>query len=469
MGGMRASLFLALTLSLAAQDPLLVKPYLQWGPKSKAGNLEVLWHAVDEDLPWIIQTKQHGRWQSLAKPAVKTWKTEGAEPHRIYHAALKLRPGTRQPYRLMKGDQVFFESEAQAPRAGAAQRFIVLGDSGQNTPQQKAIADRIYEQKADYVFVTGDLVYGRGRASEYRTNHFPIYNADESNPRVGSPLLRSTVMLAAPGNHDLPATVADVARLPDPLAYFLYWSQPLNGPALEPANPSAAPMDEARRAAFQAGTGDAYPRMASFWFRAGNAHWVVLDSNPYVNWQDPALQKWLEAALQKGKTATWRFVAFHHPPFNASDSHFKNQWMRLVVPILEKHKVDLVFSGHVHNYQRSAPLRFEPAQDALDKSPKDVEGKLRDASVAGDFKIDESFDGLKQTRPNGILYIVSGAGGAGLYDTTQGADKHRWQPFTRAFTSDQHSFTVVDLNDRTLKLKQMNAEGQALDSITIRK
>ena len=34
--------------------------------------------------------------------------------------------------------------------------------------------------------------------------------------------------------------------------------------------------------------------------------------------------------------------------------------MRLLAPMLEAGKVDVVFNGHVHNYQRSYPLRFVP-------------------------------------------------------------------------------------------------------------
>ena len=34
--------------------------------------------------------------------------------------------------------------------------------------------------------------------------------------------------------------------------------------------------------------------------------------------------------------------------------------MRVIAPILEANHVDIVFSGHVHNYQRSFPLTFAP-------------------------------------------------------------------------------------------------------------
>ena len=48
----------------------------------------------------------------------------------------------------------------------------------------------------DIVFLTGDIVYTRGRISEYRPKHFGVYNTEET------PLLRQTLFIGAPGNHD---------------------------------------------------------------------------------------------------------------------------------------------------------------------------------------------------------------------------------------------------------------------------
>jgi hypothetical protein len=64
---------------------------------------------------------------------------------------------------------------------------------------------------------------------------------------------------------------------------------------------------------------------------------------------------------------------------------------------------------------------------------------------------------------------VTGAGGAELYDPWQTDAKASWQPWTRAFVSDKHSFTVLDVEAKTLKLRQLDAEGQELDAITMTK
>ena len=98
--------------------------------------------------------------------------------------------------------------------------------------------------------------------------------------------------------------------------------------------------------------------MANFSFDYGNAHWTVLDANPYVDWTDRELQAWVERDLASAKNATWRFVALHQPGFNSARKHFDEQNMRRLTEVFEAGGVDIVFCGHVHNYQRSYPLRF---------------------------------------------------------------------------------------------------------------
>ena len=55
-------------------------------------------------------------------------------------------------------------------------------------------------------------------------------------------------------------------------------------------------------------------------------------------------------------TERWMIVATHHPPYSAgiigSDLEVRRQW----VPLFEKYGVDLVLSGHDHDYQRSKPI-----------------------------------------------------------------------------------------------------------------
>ena len=447
-GGMRTLLYFLLCLLLPAQAPFLVKPYLQLGdaPKVTARErLDLLWQTEDTDQRWQVDMKVGTQWKVQTAPTFRRLEAPPLAAHRIYRVTLRsLPPGARVPYRVKVDGQVVFEAMAQVRKAGA-HRLVVFGDAANGSLAQSAIARAVLNQQPDLVFITGDLVYGRGRASEYRDHFFPVYNSESV------PLMRQVPFLGVVGNHDLP-----FKGWPDASAYFAYWSLPLNGPALHAGDPGAAPVVAGIHDAMVATAGPAFPRMASYSFDYGRVHWTVLDSNPYADWESPTLKAWLEADLKAAKGATWRIVALHHPLFQSSLSHADDQWMRAISPILEKYGVDLVLAGHVHNYQRTAPLRFQPTRVGPRGKP-----------LTGTFTVDEAFDGRLQARAKGIIHIVTGAGGAELYDPWQTDAPKSWQPWTRAFISDKHSFTVVDVDAKQLKLRQLDAEGHELDGITL--
>ena len=89
--------------------------------------------------------------------------------------------------------------------------------------------------------------------------------------------------------------------------------------------------------------------------------------------------------------------------------------------------------------------------------------------VDGDFEFDKTFDGTSDTTPEGVVYIVTGAGGAGAYDPDQTDNVPTWQPFTQKLVSDVYSFTVVDIDGARLTLKQISEQGEELDRIVITK
>lgn len=447
---MRSLLLCLFCALLPAQDAFLVKPYLQLGDAPKVAareRLDLLWHAADEDAAWSVAVRGTKGWLVQAKPAFRRLEVPSLAPHRIYRTTLRnLRPGATMPYRVTRNGEVVFEAEAQARKPGA-HRMAVFGDAADGSKGQIAIAKAVAAAQPDAVFITGDLVYGRGRAAEYRSRFFPVYNGE------AAPLMRRVPFLGVMGNHDVP-----FPEFPDASAYFAYWSQPLNGPALRPGEKGAAPVKAGVHDAIVAASGPSFPRMASFSFDYGRVHWTVLDSNGYADWDSPQLRAWLEADLKAARGAAWRIVALHHPLFQSARSHFDDQWMRPISPLLETYGVDLVLAGHVHNYQRTAPLRFRPTQVGLRGRP-----------VAGEFTVDEAFDGRTATRARGPIHIVSGAGGAELYDPWQTDARASWQPWTRAFISDKHSFTVLDVSGKTLTLRQLDAEGRELDAITLTK
>ena len=459
----------------APAGPFLVKPYLQLGHTPAPGSLVLLWHAGDADAAWAVEYRSGAEptWQQASVATARRVAVAGVEPHRVHRAVLSgLEPGGAFHYRVRKGDEIVFSSEGRAPkRMDQAYRFVAFGDCGANTTEQKAIAQRAFQEKPDFVMITGDIVYARGRVSEYRDNFWPVYNADEASPGVGAPLLRSSLFVAAAGNHDI--ATRDLERFPDGLAYFLYWEQPLNGPPGEEGSAYVPKLSgpDASKQAFLEAAGDAYPRMANFSFDYGNAHWTVIDSNPYVDWTDkraPGLGR-ARPGLRQG--ATWRFVAFHHPGFNSSREHYEQQHMRQLADVFEAGKVDVVFSGHVHNYQRSYPLHFVPGPDGDDKPLIGKDGKLitKGQFVPGRWRLDKSYDGVAKTRADGVIYLVTGAGGQHLYNPEQQDDPGSWQSFTHKFISKVHSLTVADVDGPTLTVRQLSADGQELDRFVVTK
>jgi hypothetical protein len=454
--------------------PFVVEPYLQAGHVQAAGQIVLAWHTNDTGAAWTIDCRPGTgrRWQAGPAPEFTRVAVAGIEPHRIYHAALAgLEPGQIFAYRVSCDGKVVFESEAHAPKAAdQPYRFVVFGDCGADTPAERAIAFRTFRAGPDFVMITGDIVYGRGLVSEYRTKFWPIYNAPEAAPEKGAPLLRSTLFLAAPGNHDIASR--DLGKNADGLAYFYYWLQPLNGPKGELGGPITAPLlgpDENVKA-FRDAAGRAFPRMANFSLDYGNGHWTVLDANATVDWTNRELRDWVAADLAAAAGASWRFVSFHQPGFNSSKSHFDEQYMRILAPVFEAGHVDIVFNGHVHNYQRSYPLRFMPDKDVQAAPPVRKDGSTsKKRHVDGKLTLDKKFDGQTDTSPEGVIYIVTGAGGQRLYNPEQQDNPASWQEFTYKHISKVHSLTVVDVDGQALTVRQVTAEGDEVDRFVIRK
>jgi 3',5'-cyclic AMP phosphodiesterase CpdA len=444
----------------------LVEPYLQLGDAPARGvteSLQLLWHTGDAAANWMVDYRlgDDQNWRRASAPAWRRVAVGAVPPHRIHQAVLAgLKAGNGFEYRVRREGETVFSAQARAPRpSGQPYRFVAFGDCGTSTAGQRQVAYQAYRARPDLVLITGDIVYNRGRVSEYREKFWPIYNAAVADPGAGAPLLRSTLFVAAPGNHDIASP--DLNTFPDSLAYFYHWAQPMNGPALKAGDENTLALEgpAANQKAFLDAAGAAYPRMASFSFDFGNAHWTILDSNTYVDWTTTELRQWLERDLAAARDATWRFVAFHHPGFNSSRKHFSEQRMRRMAETFERGGVDVAFSGHVHNYQRTYPLRFV-AGPARAKSKGEVDGR---------WTLDKAFDGKTTTRPQGVIYLVTGGGGAGLYDPEQQDEPESWQGFTHKFLSRVHSLTVADVDGATLTVRQLSASGEELDGFLVTK
>ena len=124
----------------------------------------------------------------------------------------------------------------------------------------------------------------------------------------------------------------------------------------------------------------------------GNAEFFSIDTNKKVG-PGSEQYEWLDKALAKS-TAQWKFCYHHHPAYSSDADDYGDTMTRFptgegdlnarkLVALYEKHKVDMVFNGHIHAYERTWPI------------------------CAG--KVD---------RKNGITYLTSGGGGGKLEDSS---------------------------------------------------
>ena len=455
-------------------------PYVQPGPSSRLVEGEeavvIAWQTEGTPADFALDygpTQQYGK---IVAPARTERAHEDGAARFGYAATLSGLPLSRRCfYRLRGGGRTVVEGFfTTRKKRGERTRFVAFGDNAYGDPGEKAVAYHAYQAHPDFIMNTGDNVYERGRDSEYEKFFHPVYNADKPDPAVGAPLLRSVPFYSVIANHDVPhkgaghLPAADFDEARDSLAYYTSLHLPRNGPAAPSPTPllGAAPLlDEFKWAA-----GNRYPDMANYSFDYGDAHFLCLDSNVYVDPTLPALRRFIEDDLTH-TDARWKFVVYHHPAFNVGDNHYAEQHMRVLSPLFEQHGVDFCLHGHEHVYQRTMPLRFQPT-DSSHATPDHGAQRL----VPGVFTVDRVFDGKAATRPDGILYITTGAGGKELYDPDLDETPTQWlhaednnAAYNARFHSSAHSLTVFDVNRSTLTMTQVDETGREIDRIVVTK
>ncbi len=314
----------------------------------------------------------------------------------------------------------------------------------------------------DIIVNTGDNVYTYGSEDSYRDFFFPVYNSDQDSNESGAPILRHKLYFHVDGNHDLGSTgvnanllASDSAPLfsgniggGDALVFFTDFYFPQNGPqgydiqyAWNGDTPSATGLlfsylekNYTSPAALQAfrdstivdtGTGpkSQIDHQSNYSFDYGNAHFLYLDANPHLfndnlpssnafNAAPPVftaypsgLKEWIINDLDSSKQL-WKIVVYHQPAFTSGDATIVNNQMRAVAKLLEDHGVSLVFNGHDHNYQRSLPMR----------ATSRTAGPVSTTAGTPAVYVDSLFDGVTHTVPDGVLYLVEGAGGNRDFD-----------------------------------------------------
>ncbi len=461
-GHIDARLDLALSRFKPGAGQFLIEPYLQLG-SDPSTSIEILWAmpATDKRVCELEIDPSDAKF-SVTK---RTINLEGLVRHILYIAKLSgYKPGALVSYRMKLDGKIVFTASAKTPlpRQSDSQRFVVVGDIGEESKGQKKIANLIWKENPDILSVVGDVVYPRGRALEYLARLFPIYNSSRTGAEHGAPIMRSTLMFSSPGNHcmgKLTEYMQDSLNwFPDLFGYFHYLSLPLNGPKrLE--DKTSIPVVRGKRnrvREFLKSAGDRFPNQANYSFTFGNVFWLVIDGNAYMDWSEPMLQEWVEKTLAKAKSdpsIKWRFVNVHHPLFTSEPKHQAGARVRVLCHLFQKYGVHVVFSGDAHWYERTYPMSV---------SSYDKEGQK-----ATQVRFDRRFDGDAHRVPDGVLYIVSGAGGGQLNDSNVSRDPNLWASFTYKLIADRHSFTVCDTQGDSLTIRQIDEDGLELDRIIV--
>ncbi|HEV8297312.1 MAG TPA: metallophosphoesterase [Acidimicrobiales bacterium] len=195
--------------------------------------------------------------------------------------------------------------------------FVAIGDNGSGGRQAMAVAERIARTYSVHPFglvvLLGDICYYGNIADRF--NH--VFQ------RPMRPLIDAGVRFElAIGNHDSAIRRSDEG------------------------------LDEIEAELRLLGTPGLY-----YEARHGPVDLFCLDSSvPGLLGSESRDQlEWLDEALARSSNQ-WKIVALHHPPYSSGRHGSTYAAQELLVPILVRRQVDLVLSGHDHDYERSHPL-----------------------------------------------------------------------------------------------------------------
>jgi predicted phosphodiesterase len=263
--------------------------------------------------------------------------------------------------------------------------FVVLSDVQTGGSVPESIANAAWELRPNFTVIAGDLVDNGNVKSQWTDEFFkPL-----------KPLVERAPFYPVLGNHDLDSRhYYQYMSLPDPKYFYT--------------------------------------------FTFGNTQFFMLDTNRDVR---PGTEQyeWLDRELA-ASTATWKVCVHHQPPFS-SDDDYGNDWKRPIreatlgdgkskplVALYDRYKVDVVWCGHIHSYERTWQIR----------------------------------DG-KTVENDGTLYMITGGGGGPL---------ERHGPFRPGFQRTirrGHHFCHVAVNGGLFEIQAYDLEGRLFDQVKLTK
>jgi len=264
-------------------------------------------------------------------------------------------------------------------------RFISGGDSRGAYDLILENIENFRSYKADFTLFNGDMTNAGGQ--DEWISWFGAMN----------PLMKEQVLMPVQGNHEI---LADY--------YYHQFALPKVG------NPLPEEWQE-----------------HAWSFDYGNVHFIGFNSvTEFVIEEQKA---WIEADLKAAKAdpdTKWIMAMFHHPAYSASGKHGSTDYVEAhVVPLLEKYDVDMAFSGHDHNYERTCPIRENECKEDT----------------------------------HGVTYIVVG----GFYADGYSNGSDWWT--VESFDGDIYNYMVVDVDGSTVTCVAYDGNHNELDRVVLTK
>ena len=290
-----------------------------------------------------------------------------------------LKPGTTYEY-LVEPQEKYQENQTfSTPGEDDHFTFIWFGDTHHSRKFGELIraAEKRHPETVFYS-IAGDIVSD----GLYRNQWDDIFDFTGG-------VINHKPLMVVPGNHDNRSGLGA-------LMYRELFSYPVNGP-------------------------EGVEKEQTYSFTYKNALFLMIDATSSID----AQTKWIEDQLA-GTDAVWKFAMFHFPPYSSDGGYpeIRYKWC----PLFDKYHVDMVMSGHVHNYLRTKPMRNEKPVS----SPSE-----------------------------GTVYLVS----IGIPDN----DPQAKLPFADSQVSGEMLYQKVMINGNNLEYTAMNIDGVVRDKLVITK
>lgn len=277
-------------------------------------HMKVSWVTDKKHCKSVVEYgKESGKYTAKATGDHTSYKYFFYSSGKIHHVTIgPLEPSTTYFYRCGGSDPEF---SFKTPPSKLPLDFVVAGDLGQ-TEWTNTTLDHIQSIDYDVLILPGDL--------SYADTHQPLW---DSFGRIVEPYASRRPWMVTEGNHEI--EIFPIIYPTGFKAYNARWPMPYQE---------------------SGSTSNLY-----YSFEVAGTHVIMLGS--YAEFDaDSEQYKWLQADLAKidRKKTPWVVALLHAPWYNTNTAHQgEGESMRLAMEeLLYRARVDLVFQGHVHAYER---------------------------------------------------------------------------------------------------------------------